>query len=497
MTSIPGPDTGMQSNSSYCIRTLLLTFLGLPIVFQCLVLPVAFIGARLVSSAGGIYIYALLSLCAVLTGSLGYWHARRRQLPQSFITRFLPVIAPLLLTWLVWLVTVQFKGGDLSLMRQSAANIVFLPFFALLFFMAFGGEPLSTLLGLATLLYLSFSLFFIWGSRFTPVASYRGRTPTLIVLLLMACIMLWQAMHDQSALLSRNFMGLVLREEADVGNYRPFGQGNKLVVVEPLPNLRFESDDAPRIDGATAAYPVYAAAAQAMYSKQQADQKIKVSKTPDAYLRLIEGKTDVIFVAQASKEHQELAASKGIQLKSVPIAKEAFVFLVNPANPVRNLTQTQLRAIYTGRVDRWSDLGGENKPITAFQRPASSGSQTIMLAKVMQGEQMRKPLEEERAQNMGGLVRQVAAYRNTVEAIGYSFRYYTTRMKNEETVRMLAVDGVEPSIENIRNGTYPFTVDVFMVTAGEPKPSTRKLMDWMLSPIGQKLIQDTGYVARP
>jgi phosphate transport system substrate-binding protein len=88
----------MQSNSSYCIRTLLLTFFGLPIVFQCLVIPVAFIGANLVSSAGGIYIYALLSLCAVITGSLGNWYARRRQLPQSFITRFLPVIAPLLLT---------------------------------------------------------------------------------------------------------------------------------------------------------------------------------------------------------------------------------------------------------------------------------------------------------------------------------------------------------------------------------------------------------------
>ena len=59
---------------------------------------------------------------------------------------------------------------------------------------------------------------------------------------------------------------------------------------------------------------------------------------------------------------------------------------------------------------------------------------------------------------------------------------------------MLAVNGIEPSIENIRSGTYPFTVDVFMVTAGEPKPSTRKLMDWMLSAPGQKLIQDTGYV---
>jgi phosphate transport system substrate-binding protein len=209
---------------------------------------------------------------------------------------------------------------------------------------------------------------------------------------------------------------------------------------------------------------------------------------------LIEGKVDLIFVAQASHEHRQMAQEKGTPLKFTPIAKEAFVFLVNEGNPVLNLTIEQLRGLYAGHINDWAQLGGIKGAITAFQRPANSGSQTVMETRVMQGERMRAPLQEEKMRGMGGLVRQVASYRNATQAIGYSFRYYTTRMKNAQTIRLLSINGVAPTNENVLNGTYPLTVELYMVTAGEPKPEVRKLMDWMLSKQGQQLIADTGYV---
>ena len=139
-------------------------------------------------------------------------------------------------------------------------------------------------------------------------------------------------------------------------------------------------------------------------------------------------------------------------------------------------------------------MGGPDEKIVAFQRPKDSGSQTVMQSKVMEGITMREPLREERAQSMGGLMRQVASYRNSQNALGYSFRYYSTQMERDAKVRLLQVNGIAPTTENIRNGTYPFTVKVYMATAGKPTLATQKLMDWFVSPQAQQLIADVGYV---
>ncbi len=303
----------------------------------------------------------------------------------------------------------------------------------------------------------------------------------------------WNSYQGKKDIVDKSYGQEVASEEVNLDLYKPFATDNRLVKVTPNPSIKFALEEAPSLDGATAAYPVYAAAAQALYSPEAAE-KIKVSKTPEAYERLIKGEVDVIFVAQASQAHKKLAAEKNIQLNLTPVAKEAFVFLVSDKNPLSNLTAQQIRDIYSGRVKKWDEVGGSSETVMAFQRPENSGSQTIMLAKVMRSEKMRAPLQEEKVRGMGGAVRRVASYRNASQSIGYSFRYYATQMQNSAAIKLLAVDGIAPTADNIRNGTYPFTVDVFMVTAGEPKASTRKFMDWMLSAPGQKLIQDTGYV---
>lgn len=316
----------------------------------------------------------------------------------------------------------------------------------------------------------------------------------LTLIALVFAISTWKDFQWKKDLVDKSFGQEVLSEEVNLGKYKPFATDNLLVKTTPESKLKFTVKDAPRLDGATAAYPVYAAAGQALYSQEAAIEHIKVSKTAEAYERLIKGEVDIIFVAQASKAHQKLADEKNIKLNFTPIAKEAFVFLVSQQNSLSNLTAQQLRDIYSGRVKKWDQVGGSGEDVMAFQRPENSGSQTVMLAKVMQNEKMRAPLQEEKVQGMGAAVKRVATYRNASQSIGYSFRYYATRMQKSAAVKLLSVDGVEPSAENIRNGTYPFTVDVFIVTTGEPTPSVRKLMDWMLSKQGQKMIEDTGYV---
>jgi phosphate transport system substrate-binding protein len=95
---------------------------------------------------------------------------------------------------------------------------------------------------------------------------------------------------------------------------------------------------------------------------------------------------------------------------------------------------------------------------------------------------------------MGGIINDVAAYRNHHEAIGFSFRYFTEEMFKNGDIKLLSIDGIAPTIENIQNGSYPFLSDFGIITVRPHSENTQKLVDFFFSPAGQELIEKTGYV---
>ena len=95
---------------------------------------------------------------------------------------------------------------------------------------------------------------------------------------------------------------------------------------------------------------------------------------------------------------------------------------------------------------------------------------------------------------MGEVMHDVATYRNTAGAIGYTFRWYATVMNANPAIKLLTIDGVAPTADNIRNGTYPLTSNFYVVTAGPPTGATAQLVDWLRGPEGQALIEQVGYV---
>jgi phosphate transport system substrate-binding protein len=287
-----------------------------------------------------------------------------------------------------------------------------------------------------------------------------------------------------------------IQDEVDLYNYRPFREENLLKRLPETAHISF-NENYPKLDGATAAYPVYGAMAQELYKgldEDTVDHYVTCSKTDEAYERLIRGEIDIFFGAQPSPQQIEAAKEKGVEFVLTPIAREAFVFFVNKENPVNNLTLGQIQDIYQKKVTNWQRVGGKDERILPFQRPKNSGSQTIMLAMVMRDKTLPAPLWEEYSMGMGGMISQVAEYRNYSSSIGYSFRYFATGMKPNNHIKLLAVDGIEPTLENIRNGTYPFTIDVYAVTAGSSNENTAKLMDWIVSKQGQDFIEFCGYV---
>ena len=291
----------------------------------------------------------------------------------------------------------------------------------------------------------------------------------------------------------------------DLSDFMPF-EGKKVAVLSEKRTLDkrvTEEQTLPRLDGATALFPVYSAFCQAVYPKDtrytwieddESDQSalITCTKTNRAYERLIEGKADIIFVAQPSDEELALAADKGVEFDMIPIGREAFVFIVNKDNPLDNIAVEQIRGVYSGAITDWSQLGVEGVgPIVAYQRPKNSGSQTALEALMGDTPLMEAP-QGVVAWDMGDIVDTVE-YRNLPNAIGYSFRFFCTEMMGSD-VKLLAVDGVQPTEANIRNGSYPITSTLYAIRLkGNDNPNVVALLDWIQSPQGMELVEKSGY----
>lgn len=294
----------------------------------------------------------------------------------------------------------------------------------------------------------------------------------------------------------------------DFSDYTVYSERSKLVELDHQPDLVIENEkDMPVMDGAEACYPLYAALAKAVYrdigkieqNAAQADDNytngkiVSFTNTISGFIRLVEGEVDLFFGARPSEDQFDYAEKAGVPLTVTQIGREGFVFFVEADNPVDNLSSEQIRAIYHGDITNWKEVGGKNQKITAFQRPKDSGSQTMM-EYFMGDVSIMEPKTYETIGSMEGVIRKVAQYANEAGAMGYTFRYFLEGLQQEKGVKLLSVDGVAPTRENIENGSYPLTVGLCLVTrADDPNPNVQMMIDFILSEDGQEIVRRTGY----
>ena len=218
--------------------------------------------------------------------------------------------------------------------------------------------------------------------------------------------------------------------------------------------------------------------------------------THGSYVQLIEDQADVIIVARSPSEDElKLANDKSIELDVRPIALDAFVFLHHEGNAVTMLTAEQIRNIYRGKTTNWKDLRGADQDIKAFTRNRNSGSQETMVSLVMNGE----PTIEGRSMMHTGMAGPYNSLRHAPDGVGYTFYYYNAFISPSDAIKTFAVDGVAPTSETIADGSYPFVTEVYVVTlAGlDPDSNAALLRDWLLTPEGQAVVADSGYVPLP
>ena len=283
--------------------------------------------------------------------------------------------------------------------------------------------------------------------------------------------------------------------------------GDKLFTLDHPASYTIEKEeDMPVLDGAEACYPLYSALAKAVYRDigqiEQYHTKDKYngmivtfSNSVHAYQRLVNREADMVFAARPSENQKAYAARELEQIRTLPIGKEAFIFFTEEDNPVDNLSSQQIRDIYSGKITNWKQVGGKWQKIIAYQRPEDSGSQ-VMMKYFMGDTPLKKPQTVEYAGGMMDVVSNVVEYHHSDGAIAYTFRYFLTGLAQEEHVRILSVDGVAPTAENIRNGSYPATVDLVCATlVSNEKPKVQEMLDFLLSDDGQVIVEGSGYAA--
>ena len=259
----------------------------------------------------------------------------------------------------------------------------------------------------------------------------------------------------------------------------------------------FTRENLPRLDGSTSTVPLATALCAVLLGEEpeQVSDLVSFSRTTQSYRNLMAGERDLVLAAEPEGEVLEQLQAEGHWLYT-PFATDALVFVVNEDNPVDNLTWEQVQKIYTGEITNWKEVGGSDLDIVPFQRNQGAGSQTMFEKLVMDGQSPMETPEAWVPDSMQGLIDAVRQYDNTPSALGFTVYYYANDMEMAQGLKVLSIDGVAPSSQTIRDGSYPFLTPSYGAidqnTAADSP--TRILYDWVLGPEGQKLAAMEGYV---
>jgi phosphate transport system substrate-binding protein len=235
------------------------------------------------------------------------------------------------------------------------------------------------------------------------------------------------------------------------------------------------------------------------YQAEHADVRISVTGggSGTGIAALVNGTVDIANASRQIKtEEVDEAKSNGIDPLEHIIARDAIAVIVNPNNPVGELTLQQISDIYSGKIKNWSEVGGEDRPIVRLSRETNSGTHVYFLETVLRlGNSEDKTLfsmDTLLLPSSEGIITEV---RQNPNAIGYDGLGYVPK-----DLKMIAIakeaDGayVLPSIATVNDKSYAIARDLYMYTNGEPTGIVKEYLDWILSDEAQQIVADLGFV---
>jgi len=235
------------------------------------------------------------------------------------------------------------------------------------------------------------------------------------------------------------------------------------------------------------------------YQSNQPEVRISVTGggSGTGIASLINGTVDIANASRKIKEEEiEEAKSNGIEPVEHIIARDAIAVIVNPENPVNELTLKQISDIYSGKYSNWSEVGGDDRPIVRLSRETNSGTHVYFLETVLRlGNSDDKTLFSMDTLLLPSSEGIVAEVRQNPNAIGYDGLGYVPK-----DLKMIAIAEEEggayvlPSIPTVNDKSYPIARDLYMYTDGQPTGIVKEYLDWILSPEAQEIVAELGFV---
>jgi phosphate transport system substrate-binding protein len=212
---------------------------------------------------------------------------------------------------------------------------------------------------------------------------------------------------------------------------------------------------------------------------------------------LINGTVDIANASRKIKgEELDEAKANGIAPVEHIIARDAIAVIVNPQNPVSELTLQQISDIYSGKITNWTEVGGDDRPIVRLSRETNSGTHVYFLETVLRlGSKEDKTLFSTDTLLLPSSEGIIAEVRQNPNAIGYDGLGYVP-----DDLKMIAIAEeaggayVLPSIQTVNDKTYAIARDLYMYTDGEATGVVKAYLDWILSPEAQEIVAELGFV---
>jgi phosphate transport system substrate-binding protein len=212
---------------------------------------------------------------------------------------------------------------------------------------------------------------------------------------------------------------------------------------------------------------------------------------------LINGTVDIANASRKIKtEEIDEARKQGIEPVEHVIARDAIAVIVNPQNPVSDLTMEQVSRIFRGRINNWKELGGEDRPIVRVSRETNSGTHVYFLESVIRlGKKDNKEIftaDTLLLPSSEGIISEVSDNPN---AIGYDGLGYIT--KDVKVLGIASTEGGEfvfPSAATVNSGKYPISRDLYMYTNDKISTAAESYLAWILTAEAQQIVTDLGFV---
>ena len=235
------------------------------------------------------------------------------------------------------------------------------------------------------------------------------------------------------------------------------------------------------------------------YQNENADVRISVTGggSGTGIAALINNTVDIANASRSIKEEEiESAKANGVNPVEHIIARDAIAVIVNPENPVSELTLQQLSDIYSGKINNWMEVGGEDRPIVRLSRETNSGTHIYFLETVLRfGNKENKTLFSTNTLLLPSSEGIILEVRQNPNAIGYDGLGYVP-----DDLKMIAIAKedsgayVLPSIPTVNDKSYPIARDLYMYTDGEPTGILAEYLAWILSDEAQKIVAELGFV---